>query len=42
MSPRPLKIPEEDVKEKTEEPIVTNALGCTLDTRGFFLHVAIE
>ena len=42
--PLPLKIPEEDVKEKIEEPtyIVTNVWGCTLDTRGFFLHVAIN
>ena len=39
-----LKIPEEDVKEKIEEPtyIVTNVWGCTLDTRGFFLHVVID
>ena len=42
--PRRLKIPEEDVKEKIEEPtyIATNVWGCTLDTRGFFLHVAID
>ena len=36
--------PEEDVKEKIEEPtyIVTNVWGYTLDTRGFFLRVGID
>ena len=37
-----LKISEEDVKGEDRGTYVTNAGGCTLITKGFFLHVAIE
>ena len=37
-----LKISEEDVKGEDRGTYVTNAGGCTLVTKGFFLHVTIE
>ena len=37
-----LKISEEDVKGEDRGTYVTNAGGCTLVTKGFFLHVTIN